>query len=66
MTTIDARHADVTPEFTAYIKDVKDIEKHYKRQAFRSEWLSNAISIALIMTGSAVGLTALLATCRES
>jgi hypothetical protein len=57
MTTIDARYADVTPEFTGYLKEVKDIQKHYKRQAFRSEWLSNAISIALITAGSAVGLT---------
>jgi len=57
MTTIDVRHVEVTPEFANYLNDVKGIQKHYKRQACRSEWLSNAISIALITAGSAVGLT---------
>jgi hypothetical protein len=59
MTAVDTRRTEISSEFADYVEAVRRIQSQYRRDARRSTWFSNAISIALISTGSAVGLTGL-------
>jgi hypothetical protein len=57
MTAVDTRRTETSPEFADYLHTVRTIQVQYQREARTSAWFSNTISIALISTGSAVGLT---------